>query len=222
MCTVMAGIAALSGIMTYSAQRQQTKAQSAYYSAMADASRQNAAIADRQRSQIADQYAQKQKELDDKRRLIIGQHNASAGASGLTGGSLLDANSAANDQWKESSMNLLWNQRVATKDAYINQVNYENQANAYDASDANAKSQGRLSALSTLIGTASSVYSGLRDYRAASTTAGDTSLHHSTTRLKLPETIEDQTYAMNGGSYISKPLTWGAKNDPYAWLRGGK
>lgn len=199
MCTVMAGIAALSGIMTYSAQRQQTKAQSAYYSAMADASRQNAAIADRQRSQIADQYAQKQKELDDKRRLIIGQHNASAGASGLTGGSLLDANSAANDQWKESSMNLLWNQRVATKDAYINQVNYENQANAYDASAANAKSQGRLSALSTLIGTASSV-----------------------TRLKLPETIEDQTYAMNGGSYISKPLTWGAKNNPYAWLRGGK
>lgn len=223
MCTVMAGIAALGGLMQYRVARQQAKAESAYYSAMAEQNATNAKIAEQQRSQISDRYLQQQKQLDDKRRLIIAQHAADAGASGLTNsGSVLDADSAAYDQWKNSSMNLLWNQRVDTHDAWVNQANYMNQASANRASASNARSQGRLSALSTLIGTASSVYSGLRDYRAASTTAGDTSLHHSTTRLKLPETIEDQTYAMNGGSYISKPLTWGAKNDPYAWRRGGK
>lgn len=220
MCTVMAGIAALGGLMQYQTVRQQTKAQSAYYNAMAEQSRQNAAIADRQRSQIADQYVQRQKALDDKRRLVIGQHNASAGASGLTGGSLLDANSAAYDQWKDSSMNLLWNQRVDTHDAYTNQVNYLNQANSYSASAANARKQGRLAAFSTLLNTASSVYSGLRNYGSAGTkAAGDTSLHHSDSRLSLPETMEDQVFGMNGNSYKSKPLTYGAKNNPYGWLR---
>lgn len=170
MCTVMAGIAAIGGLMQYRAARQQAKAESAYYSAMAEQNATNAKIAEQQRSQISDRYLQQQKQLDDRRRLIIAQHAADAGASGLTNsGSVLDADSAAYDQWKESSMNLLWNQRVDTHDAWVNQANYMNQASANRASAANARSQGRLSALSTLIGTASSVYTGLRDYGTAAT-----------------------------------------------------
>nr|DAR61996.1 MAG TPA: hypothetical protein [Caudoviricetes sp.] len=219
MCTVMAGIAAIGGLMQYRAARQQAKAESAYYSAMAEQNATNAKIAEQRRSQISDRYLQQQKQLDDRRRLIIAQHAADAGASGLTNsGSVLDADSAAYDQWKESSMNLLWNQRVDTHDAWANQANYMNQASANRASAANARSQGRLSALSTLIGTASSVYTGLRDY-AGTKAAGDTSLHHSPTRLTIPETMEDQVFGMNGNSYKSKPLTYGAKNDPYGWLR---
>lgn len=219
MCTVMAGIAAIGGLMQYRAARQQAKAESAYYSAMAEQNATNAKIAEQQRSQISDRYLQQQKQLDDRRRLIIAQHAADAGASGLTNsGSVLDADSAAYDQWKESSMNLLWNQRVDTHDAWVNQANYMNQASANRASAFNARSQGRLSALSTLIGTASSVYTGLRDY-AGTKAAGDTSLHHSPTRLTIPETMEDQVFGMNGNSYKSKPLTYGAKNDPYGWLR---
>lgn len=219
MCTVMAGIAAIGGLMQYRAARQQAKAESAYYSAMAEQNATNAKIAEQQRSQISDRYLQQQKQLDDRRRLIIAQHAADAGASGLTNsGSVLDADSAAYDQWKESSMNLLWNQRVDTHDAWVNQANYMNQASANRASASNARSQGRLSALSTLIGTASSVYTGLRDYAGAKA-AGDNSLHHSPTRLTIPETMEDQVFGMNGNSYKSKPLTYGAKNDPYGWLR---
>lgn len=219
MCTVMAGIAALGGLMQYRAARQQAKAESAYYSAMAEQNATNAKIAEQQRSQISDRYLQQQKQLDDKRRLIIAQHAADAGASGLTNsGSVLDADSAAYDQWKNSSMNLLWNQRVDTHDAWVNQANYLNQASASRAAASNARSQGRLSALSTLIGTASSVYTGLKDYAGAKS-AGDTTLHHTVTRLKLPETMEDQVFGMNGNSYRSKPLTYGAKDDPYGWLR---
>ena len=50
MCTVMAGIAALGGLMQYRAARQQAKAESAYYSAMAEQNATNAKIAEQQRS----------------------------------------------------------------------------------------------------------------------------------------------------------------------------
>ena len=103
---------------------QQAKAQSAYYNAQADAAEQNARIADKQREQISDQYLQKQ-QLDARRRLVIGQHAAEAGASGLTSsGSVQDMDASAIDEWRNSSMNLLGNQRNDTKSAYINQVNY--------------------------------------------------------------------------------------------------
>lgn len=165
MCTVMAGIAALTGIMQMRANSQQAKAQSAYYTAMARQNEQNAKIAENQRSQIADRYYQEQKALDARRRILIGQHAASAGASGLTNeGSVLNADSAAYDQWKESSMNLLWNQRVSTHDAWINQANYMNQVYANKASAANARSQGKIAGLATLIGTAASVYTGIKDF----------------------------------------------------------
>lgn len=219
MCTVMAGIAAVSGLMQMQANRQQAKAQSAYYSAMAEQNTQNAKIAENQRSQIADRYYQQQKQLDDRRRLIAGQHAASAGASGLTSdGSVLDADSAAYDQWKDASMNLLWNQRVDTHDAWINQANYINQANANRTAAANARSQGRMANLATLIGTATSVYSGLKNYGTVKNTkaaTGSGMLHHQAAISGLPETMEDQVYAMNR----YKPQTIISRKGPYDWLK---
>lgn len=161
MCSVtaaMMGLTALQGYSSYRSQNAQYKAQAAAYDAQADAAKQNARIADQQRSQIADQYAQKQQQLDAKRKLIIGQQNAAAGASGLTGGSTLDANAAAIDQWRTDSMNLLGNQRNDTKSAYINQVNYLNQASQAEAAANNTRQQAKSSRISSLLNTAISMY----------------------------------------------------------------
>lgn len=146
MCSVMGammGLQLISGINQNRQIKQQTAAQVSAYNAQAQAADQNARIMDRQREQIAENYAQQQEKLNSKRKLILGQQAASAGASGLDNiGSVLDANSAAISEYRQDSMNLLGNQRNDTLDAYINQVNYENQANAARASAANAKAQG--------------------------------------------------------------------------------
>ena len=148
MCSVMGamiGLQLIQGINQNRQIKQQTTAQVSAYNAQAQAADQNARIMDRQREQIAENYAQQQEKLDSKRRLILGQQAASAGASGLDSiGSVLDANSAAISEYRKDSMNLLGNQRNDTLDAYINQVNYENQASAARASAANAKHRGSL------------------------------------------------------------------------------
>ncbi len=177
MCSVtaaMMGLAAFQGYSQYRSQNAQYKAQAAAYDAQADAARQNARIADKQREQIADQYAQKQQQLDAKRRLIIGQQNASGGASGLSGGSILDANAAAIDQWRTDSMNLLGNQRNDTKSAYINQVNYLNQANQAQAAAANTRSQAKSARISSLLNTALSMYGAYKTFGGSSKTATQT------------------------------------------------
>ena len=174
MCSVtaaMMGLAAMQGYSSYRSQNAQYKAQAAAYDAQADAARQNARIADQQRSQIADQYAQKQQQLDAKRKLIIGQQNAAAGASGLTGGSVLDANAAAIDQWRTDSMNLLGNQRNDTKIAYINQVNYLNQASQAQAAAANTRSQAKSARISSLLNTALSMYGAYKTFGGVSSKA---------------------------------------------------
>lgn len=162
MCGVsgaLMGLTALSGYNQYRTQQAQYKAQAAAYDAQAQAAEQNARIADRQREQVADNYAAKQKQLDDKRRLIIGQQAAAAGAAGLTGGgSVLDANSAAIDQYRTDSTNLLWNQRNDALSAWANQVNYINQGRQARAAAANTRSQAKSARLSSLIDTAVGLY----------------------------------------------------------------
>ena len=168
MCSVtaaMIGLTALQGFSQYSSQRAQYKAQAQAYDAQAKAAQQNARIQERQREQVADQYALRQKQLDDKRRLILGQQAASAGASGLDGvGSALDAGAAAIDQWRSDSMNLLGNQRRDTLSVYQNQVNYENQANAARTAASNIRSQARAAAFATILGTAASMYGAYKTY----------------------------------------------------------
>lgn len=162
MCGVsgaLMGLTALSGYNDYRTQQAQYKAQAAAYDAQAQAAEQNARIADRQREQVADNYAAQQKQLDDKRRIVLGQQAAAAGAAGLTGGgSVLDAGSAAIDQYRTDSKNLLWNQRNDSLSAWANQVNYINQGRQARAAAANTRSQAKAARLSSLIGTAVNMY----------------------------------------------------------------
>lgn len=223
MCSVsaaMIGLTAFQGINQMEAQRQQTKAQVAYYNAQADAANQNARIADQQRAQIADQYLQKQQQLDDRRKLIRGSNLAEAGASGLTSdGSVLDMNASGYDAWKNSSMNLLGNERNDTKSAYIKQVNYENQANAARASAYNARQQGRSAMFGTLLSTAANIYGIKRMYAGTgaktANSTGSNMLHHQAAIAGMPETMEDEVYALNR----YKPKTIVSTTGPYDWLK---
>lgn len=217
MCSVtaaMMGLTALQGYTSYRSQNAQYQAQAAAYAAQADAARQNAGIQDRQREQIADQYAQKQQELDARRKLVIGQQNAAAGSAGLSGGSVLDANAAAIDQWRTDSMNLLGNQRNDTKNAYINQVNYLNQAKQADAAAYNTRQQAKAARISSLLNTAISMYGVSKTFGGtASKTTGQ--LHHPSALAGMPETMEDQAFAVT--KY--KPQKFIGTKSPYSWLR---
>ncbi len=185
MCSVSAaliGLSAAQGVSQIAATRQQTKAQVAAYNAQAEAANQNARIADKQREQLADKYLQEQQQLDRRKRLAIGQHAAEAGASGFTStGSVQDMDASTIDQWRTDSMNLLGNQRNDTKSAYINQVNYINQANAARASAQNAKAQGRQALFGTILSTAASIYGAARNYGSAGRNTGNMTIGSSGT-----------------------------------------
>ena len=95
------GLAALQGFAQHRQIRQETKAQTMMYRQQAEAAEENAKIADRQREQVADRYAQEQMRLDARRRLVMGQNAASAGASGLDGaGSVLGMDAATIGAWR--------------------------------------------------------------------------------------------------------------------------
>lgn len=139
--------------------RQEYKSQQRAYEAQEQAARQNAAIAERQRSQQADAYAQKQAQLNDRMRLARGQAAAAAGAGGFTAdGSINDILDSSYDAYQKDSMNLLSQQRNDSWSQYVNQVNYLNQANAYDTAARNVRKQGHQKIFSTLLGAAATAY----------------------------------------------------------------
>ena len=139
--------------------RQEYKSQQRAYEAQAQAARQNAAIAERQRSQQADAYAQKQAQLNDRMKLVRGQAAAAAGAGGFTAeGSVNDILDSSYDAYQKDSLNLLSQQRNDSWSQYVNQVNYLNQANAYDTAARNVRKQGHQKIFSTLLGAAATAY----------------------------------------------------------------
>ena len=139
--------------------RQEYKAQQRAYEAQEQAARQNAAIVEAQRSQQADAYAQKQAQLNDRMRLVRGQAAAAAGASGFTAeGSVNDILDSSYDAYKKDSMNLLSQQRNDSWSQYVNQVNYLNQANAYNTAARNVRKQGHQKIFGTLLGAAATAY----------------------------------------------------------------
>ena len=160
--------------------RQEYKAQQRAYEAQAQTARQNAAIADAQRSQQADAYAQKQAQLNDRMRLVRGQAAAAAGAGGFTAeGSVNDILDSSYDAYKKDSLNLLTQQRNDSWSQYVNQVNYLNQANAYDTAARNVRKQGHQKIFGTLLGAAATAYGngwiGGSSSGAGSTYTGDLS-----------------------------------------------
>lgn len=181
MCSItgaMLGMNILQGVNQYRSQRAQANATIQMYNAQADAASQNAKIAGRQREQVAESYLQKQMSLDAKKRMILGQHLASAGASGVdNGGSVLDMNSSVVDEYNNDSLNLLSNQRNDTWGAWTNEANYINQANGARASAANVRTQSKMAGLATILGTATSLIGGWNTYRGAKNAMAQTALN---------------------------------------------
>lgn len=83
MCSVLAGLTALSTVMQVRSQQQQANAQANMYRAQADAAEQNARIENRKQEQIADNYAQQSRQLRSRQRLAEGSQRAETGAAGL-------------------------------------------------------------------------------------------------------------------------------------------
>ena len=146
-------------ISDINATRHEYKSQQRAYEAQEQAARQNAAIVDRQRSQQADAYAQKQSQLNDRMKLVRGQAAAAAGAGGFTAtGSVNDILDSSYDAYQKDSLNLLSQQRNDSWSAYVNQVNYLNQASAYDSAARQVRKQGHQKIFGTLLGAAATAY----------------------------------------------------------------
>ena len=189
-------LTAIQGINQYNQQKQQYNAQSALYNAQAKAAEQNARISQVKQEQIAEQYAAQQSKLNDRMKLTAGQTAAQAGASGLQlSGSPLDALSSSYDAWRDDSSTLLQNQRNDVWSEHVNEVNYQNQANAYRTSAANLQAQKKSALWGTILGTAASMYGIHRTYGAADKTSG----HYTyTNRFKQEAGIFTPAYTYTG------------------------
>lgn len=163
MCSVMAGLTALAGYSSYRSGQEQANAQAAAYRAQADAAERNAQIEGRKQEQIADNYAEQARQLQQRRRIIAGQQAAQAGSAGLSmSGSALDILSAGYDAYNEDQMTLLGNQRNDNYNSRVAQSNYLNQAAGMRAAASNVKANARAQGMATILGTAASIY-GMRD-----------------------------------------------------------
>lgn len=253
MCSITMALAGLSTGLSMYGQHQQTKAAVASANAQAqaaadqaaaaraqaeqqrqqaEASYQNARIQSRKGEQVAEQFAQKQQQLDARRRLAIASNNAQMGAAGIVSGvgSGLDILTATNDAWEQDSINLLENQRNATYDNYVQEVNYRNQGNAQQAqafnTDLTAQQYDRMSAsyvdqakqaakmgqigmFSTLLGGAASMY-GMASSAKQATTKAANSVAQTPTAAPYQSVAIDNTFAGNAFHTNSTVSTaWG-------------
>lgn len=253
MCSITMALAGLSTGLQMYGQHQQTKAAVASANAQAqaaadqaaaaraqaeqqrqqaEASYQNARIQSRKGEQVAEQFAQKQQQLNARRSLAIASNNAQMGAAGIVSGvgSGLDILTATNDAWEQDSINLLENQRNATYDNYVQEVNYRNQGNAQQAqafnTDLTAQQYDRMSAsyvdqakqaakmgqigmFSTLLGGAASMY-GMASSAKQATTKAANSVAQTPTAAPYQSVAIDNTFAGNAFHTNSTVSTaWG-------------
>ena len=160
MCMDPASLAIASGVASLGQTYIQTKSQANYYDAQAKADEQNAKITSKQAELQADKYAQEQRAMSDKAKLSRGQASAAYGASGLEmAGSGLDIMSGIEEAYGEDKFNSLTNQRADNYGMRVQETNYENSAAANKSARHNTKVAGVMSAIGTILGTASSVKS---------------------------------------------------------------
>lgn len=160
MCSLTVGLmAASTGLAMYN-NNMQARAQSNAYRAQADAAKQNAAIIAHKAEVSAENYAIKQKQMNNKFKLAMGNARAQAGASGISAdsGSLQDVLDSSSDAYKEDSQNLLRSQREDSWASYVEQANELNKMNAYNTMAKNAKRQARINNIGTFLSDASSIY----------------------------------------------------------------
>lgn len=152
-------------VTTLWGQHQQAKAQTAMYNAQAQAAEANARISDRRQQDIANQALQERDKMDNKMRLIAGQNTAEAGATGLSmSGTPLQLMASSYDEYNKDINNWETNKNNSIYNEYLNGVNYRNEANSARAAAANAKTQGRMQMLGTILSGASSIYGMKQQY----------------------------------------------------------
>ena len=152
-------------VTTLWGQHQQTKAQTAMYNAQAQAAEANARISDRKQQDIANQALQERDKMDNKMRLIAGQNTAEAGATGLSmSGTPLQLMASSYDEYNKDINNWETSKNNSIYNEYLNGVNYRNEASSARAAAANAKTQGRLQMLGTILSGASSIYGMKQQY----------------------------------------------------------
>ena len=140
-------------------QHQQTKGQVAMYNAQAQAAEANARISDRKQQDIANQALQERDKMDARMRLITGQNTAEAGATGLSmSGTPLQLMASSYDEYNKDIHNWESNKNNSIYNEYLNGLNYRNEASTARASASNAKTQGRLAMIGTILSGASSMY----------------------------------------------------------------
>ena len=153
-------------------QHQQGKAQAAMYNQQARVAEANARISDRKQEQIADQALQERDKMSDKMRLIQGQNTAETGASGLMmAGTPLQLMASSYDEYNKDINNWETNKNNSIYNEYLNGVNYRNEASSARAAASNAKTQGRLQMLGTILSGASSMYGLKQQYAGSSASA---------------------------------------------------
>lgn len=238
MCSLALALTGLTTGLSVAGQYQQSRAQAAAYEAQAQAAQQqaeaayqNARIQNKKGEIMAEQYAEKQRDLDNRRKLIAGQQATQAGASGISGsvGSPLDVYTASMEGWGQDSLNLLNDQRNDQYSNYINEVNLRNQGNAYTAQSSNlkaqasaAKSAGNMAMFGTLLGGAASMYGLKGGGSGGSSAAAGTGSAQAPTAASWLATALDT--AMNGisgytpvtkGVYQGLTQTFGPKVSAY-------
>lgn len=165
-----------STLLQAKAQQQQTNAQVEQANAQAQQAEINAKIQARQSELIADQYADKQRQLNAKMQLAQGANTASAGASGVssTTGSAFDVANANYGAYLDDSRNLLDAQRNEVYGSHIDEYNYKQSAENSRREASNAASSGRMGVLGTILGGATSIYGNLQKYKTVNNTTKTT------------------------------------------------
>ena len=103
-------------------------------------------------------------------------------------------------------MNLLQNQRNDAWSTYVNEVNYRNQASAYNAAAKNAKANGKMQMFSTLVGAAANAYSkGMIGGSKGTTTVSSDDWYDANSDFNLPAS------SMNGFNLYNQAK----KNNPF-------
>ena len=194
MCTVLAGLTALTGYMQYRGQKDAADAQARNYEAQAQVAEQNARTEGYRQEQIADKYARESENLRNRQRIIAGQQRAQAGAAGLgLAGSSLDILSAGNEAYNQDKATLLSNQRNDNYNSRVTQSNYIAQANSFRSAADNTRRVARTQGLATILGTAASIY-GMGPF-----SSGSKSYDVPTSTTSKVGTNTTASWTMNGG-----------------------
>ncbi len=159
MCSVLAGITGIMGVMQYQAQQEQADAQARALERQAEAEEANARYERRAQEQIADNAARETENLKHRQRLIAGQTRAQAGAAGLSlSGSPLDILSSGYDAYEQDKETALANQRNANFDKRVSESNFLNAAAGHRASADYVREAAKWQGAATILGTAASIY----------------------------------------------------------------